>query len=62
MTVGNLLKKCVFRVGGVIVYYAAKASARIVNCNKKYFKIHLETKNKLGILFPSMDLSKVRII
>ena len=47
---------------GVVVYYTAKASAKIVQGNEKRFQIEPIIKNKIVSYFPTIDLSKVQII
>ena len=62
MLVADNFKKYVYRTLGIIVYFAAKALARIANCNKKHLHLFPDMVRRISFFFPSLDLSRVRIV
>jgi len=62
MAIWNYFKDFMTGAAGIVVYYTAKASARIVNCHKKRVQIEPTIKNKIVSIFPTIDINKVRII
>jgi len=62
MAIWNSFKDFISETAGVVVNYVTKTSASIVNCNKKHLQIQADIKNKIVSYFPTIDLSKVRII
>ncbi|HOY31674.1 MAG TPA: DUF4157 domain-containing protein [Bacteroidales bacterium] len=62
MAAANSFKKLIYRFVGITVYFATKAMAKIINHNKRRCPIYPDTEKKISFLFPSLDLSRVRII
>ncbi len=62
MTVSDILIKFGGQAGGIMIYNAAKASAKLVNFSKNYLRIYPDTMSRVKIFFPSLDLNRVRIV
>ena len=58
----DILKKFGGQAGGIMIYNAAKASSTLVNYNKNYLRIFPDTMSRVKIFYPSLDLSRVRIV
>ncbi len=62
MPAADNFKKYLFRTLGIIVYFAAKVLAWMANCNKKHLHLCPDMVRRIVFLFPSLDLSRVRIV
>jgi hypothetical protein len=65
MLIKKLIDGAIIAAGsaaGLLVYYACKLLANIVNLRKPSFKISTDTKNKLKDLFTGMPLDNITIV
>lgn len=60
MSVLSTLKKAGGCAGGVVIYNAAKAAARVANVARKRRKLKGDTKKLMRRHFPKLNLNKVR--
>lgn len=61
-SISSILRTNGAKAGGIIIYNAAKISAQALNLTKDKLRIYSDTKSRLRVFFPFLDLSNLRIV